>query len=35
MVDVPHGQEDAINGDGSFFEAKHFTYIMLCLLAND
>ncbi len=28
VVDVPHGQEDIINGDGLFFEVQHRTYIM-------
>ncbi len=28
VVDVPHGQEDVINGDGFFFEVQHRTYIM-------
>jgi hypothetical protein len=35
IVDVPHGQEDFINGDGLFFEVQHSTYIMYSLLAND
>ncbi len=35
IVDVPHGQEDVINGDGLFFEVQHFTYIMQGLFAND
>ncbi len=35
IVDVPHGQEDVINGDGPFFEVQHCTYIMQGLLAND
>ncbi len=28
IVDVPHGQEDFINGDGPFFEVQQGTYIM-------
>ncbi len=28
IVDVPHGQEDVINGDGPFFEVQHCTYSM-------
>jgi hypothetical protein len=28
IVDVPHGQEDFINGDGPFFEVQHGAYIM-------
>ncbi len=28
VVDVPHGQENIINGDGLFFEVQHCTYIM-------
>jgi hypothetical protein len=35
IVDVPHGQEDLINGDGPFFEVQHGAYIMQGLLAND
>jgi hypothetical protein len=35
IVDVPHGQEDIINGDGLFFEVQHGAYIMQGLLAND
>ncbi len=35
IVDVFHGQEDFINGDGLFFEVQHSAYIMLGLLAND
>jgi hypothetical protein len=35
IVDVPHGQEDAINGDGLFFEVQYPTYIMQGLLAYD
>ncbi len=35
IVDVPHGQEDVINGDGPFFEVQHCAYIMQGLLAND
>jgi hypothetical protein len=34
IVDVPHGQEDIINGDGLFFEVRHRAYIMQGLLAN-
>jgi hypothetical protein len=33
-VDIPHGQEDIINGDGLFFEVQHCTNIMQGLLAN-
>jgi hypothetical protein len=28
IIDIPHGQEDFINGDGLFFEVQHGTYIM-------
>jgi hypothetical protein len=35
IVDIPCGQEDVINGDGSFFEVQHCAYIMQGLLAND
>ncbi len=35
IVDVPHGQEDVINGDGLFFEVQHCTYVMQGLFAND
>jgi hypothetical protein len=35
VVDIPHWQEDFINGDGLFFEVQHSTYIMQGLLAND
>ncbi len=35
IVDVPHGQEDIINGDGPFFEVQHGAYIIQGLLAND
>jgi hypothetical protein len=35
VVDIPHGQEDIINGDGPFFEVQHGAYIMQGLLAND
>jgi hypothetical protein len=35
IVDVPHGQENVINGDGPFFEVQHCTYTMQGLLAND
>jgi hypothetical protein len=35
VVDIPHGQEDIINGEGPFFEVYHGTYIMQGLLAND
>jgi hypothetical protein len=34
-VDIPHGQEDIINGDGPFFEVQHGTSIMQGLFAND
>jgi hypothetical protein len=27
-VDIPHGQEDIINGGGPFFEVQHGAYIM-------
>ncbi len=33
-VDIPHGQEDIINGDGPFFEVQHGTYIMQGLVGN-
>ncbi len=35
VVDIPHGQEDIINGDGPFFEVQHGANIMQGLLAND
>jgi hypothetical protein len=35
VADIPHGQEDFINGDGLFFEVQHGAYIMLGLLVND
>ncbi len=35
IVDIPHGQENFINGDGSFIEVQHGAYIMQSLLAND
>ncbi len=35
IVDVPHGQEDVINGDSLFFEVQYRTYIMQGLLAYD
>jgi hypothetical protein len=35
VVDVPHGQEDFINGDCLFFDVQHGAYIMQGLLAND
>ncbi len=35
VVDIPHGQEDIINGDGPFFEVQHRAYIMQGLIAND
>jgi hypothetical protein len=28
IVDIPHGQEDLINGDGLFFEVQHSACIM-------
>ena len=28
VVDIPHGQEDIINGDGLFFKVQHCTNIM-------
>jgi hypothetical protein len=34
-VDIPHGQEDIINGDGPFFEVQHDTNILQGLLVND
>ncbi len=35
VIDIPHGQEDIINGDGPFFEVQHSAYIMKGLFAND
>ncbi len=35
VVDIPHGQEDIINGDGPFFEVQHGANIMQGSLAND
>ncbi len=35
VVDIPHGQEDIINGDEPFFEVQHSAYIMQGLFAND
>jgi hypothetical protein len=35
VVDIPHGQEDIINGDCPFFEVQHGAYIMQSLFAND
>jgi hypothetical protein len=35
VVDIPHGQEDIINGDGPLFEVQHSPYIMQGLFAND
>ncbi len=35
VVDIPHGQEDFINGDGLFFEVQHGAYFMQGLLANE
>jgi hypothetical protein len=29
VVDIPHGQEDIINGDGPFFEVQHGANIMI------
>jgi hypothetical protein len=28
IVDVPHGQENFINGNGLFFEVQHGAYVM-------
>ena len=28
VFNIPHGQEDVINGDGSFFEVQHGAYTM-------
>ena len=35
IIDVPHGQEDFIYGDGFFFKIQHRSYIMQGLLAYD
>ncbi len=34
IVDVPHEQEDVIDGDGPFFEVQHCAFIMQGLFAN-
>jgi len=35
IIDVPHGQEDFIYGDGFFFQIQHRSYIMHDLFAYD